>query len=80
MGMPLTELKILSFKIVGGETSPPMKCKSCTTNTSFINNYFSFKFSNGLSYFFGAHYMCASVETHFFSAISEVDWGVPTSA
>ena len=42
-----------------------MKCKNCSTNTSFISTYFSFKFSNGLSYFFVGHYMCASVETKF---------------
>ena len=42
-----------------------MKCENCTTNTSFINNYFSFKFSNDLSYLLW-RITCAQVKKPIF--------------
>ena len=54
-------ISMLLEKYSDGETIPPMKCKNCTTNTmSFINNYVSFKFSNGVSYFLW-RFICAQV-------------------
>ena len=55
-----------------------MECKNCTTNLSFTNNYFSFRFSKWFVILFCVALYVRKCRNQFFSsAISEVDLGVP---